>query len=309
MTTNKSYKKTNKNSKKKFNVKKKSTKMPIARVIDFGTADANQSVMQQYRDISGFDRPLDDIVSSNVSYLEELSRDLMKGVSEYLSENQSEIAVKIRRLGVTPASMPVIDVPAARKCASLPKKAGINMIAGIRVYPVPSDDPGGFATAVDLVQLIFGRDARSEVSRMELKARRRTVSAMSEYQLEWLDQNDPEKLQAAIDKLIRPTFSLTTREEKEAFLLLPDGWSRGRPERGLMVLAILSMLPLLKKLVSAGAGKPILTAALARLEHDLKLARVSRPCTVHRDGVPHFWAAELKRLGLSHLNVPLVKLR
>jgi len=308
MTKTKSNK-TSKNIKKKFKAKTKSTNMTITQVIDFTTAGADQSVIQNYSDIAGIDRPLDDLVSSNVSHLQDFSIDIMKEVCEYLLANQCEIAVKTRRLGVTPASKPVIDVSAARKSASLPKKARINMIAGIHIYPVPSDDPGGFAIAVDLVQLLFGPDARAEMSRMAFKARRGRVSAMSEHQLEWLDQSDPAKLQAAIDKLIRPTFSLTTREERDAFLLVPDGWSRGRPERGLMVLAILSMLPVLKKLVSAGAGKPILTAALARLEHDLKLARVSRPCTVHRDGVPHFWAAELKRLGLSHLNVPLVKLR
>jgi hypothetical protein len=287
----------------------KPSQTPLTRVMDVAHVDEASETHQKYMDIAGVARPLDDFVCSDSIGLQALGDDLRKGISDQLATNISEIALRVQLLNISPASAAEIDVHEARRKAQLPKRCGVDMISGIRLCPMPHSDESGFGIGTFLVSVYFGNNVRAEVARIGAKSRFRSVPGAIEKDLEWIDSGDPVAMKRLVDLLIMPDFSMPRIEEQARFFSLEKGWGSGRARRGWLMLAALSMLPVRKKLIAAGAGKPIVTSALARAQHRLKQAQAPRACSVHRDGLPHFWAAEVRRLGFSDFAVPLIKLR
>lgn len=284
---------------------------PIDRIIDFVGISDDSDMKEAYRAMFGQARPLDDLVASNLGETNKISMALMTDLKRKCTTDSFEVGIQVRRIRVAPGSAVEVDIPSARKAVRLPKDDGVGAIAAIQLYPVPhNSDPRGFGIAVDTVTVFFGTNARSAVTRAEAKARsRNSVRQMYSTSI-WLDPNDDDALKNALNQLLRPRFADQAKSQETSLISLPEGWKddEARALRELVMLQCLSMLPLKKKLIVVGAGRPLLTRALASAEHRMSEVCKGTTSAIHRDGVPHFWFGESRRLGLDDVSVPLIKL-
>lgn len=283
----------------------------LDRILKFAEVPDGSELYEAYLAVSGLGRPLDDLVASHNAEANKISAALRKALKRKTDDSSWEIGLQVQHFGSTPGSAAVLDIPAARKAAKLHKNAGVDAIAAIRIYPVEGgSDDCNFDIELDILTILFGSNARSAIARGNSKSRARASLGLVHSELKWLDPHDDDALKSACNQLMAPRLAGLPKSDHSAPLILCESWDtdEARGLRSFVSLMHLSMLPMKKKLIVSGEGKPIVTGAIADAEHRLSKACKGTPPIIHRDGVPHFWFSELRRLGLDDFSVPLVKL-
>ena len=255
-----------------------------------------------------------------------ISESVERSVLRQWRTTPTEWGVQTTRICVVPGSAAVIDVRAARKAFRLYSQADVDAIVIVTVGPVPLEtDPLGFGLAVDVRAIVFGPNAQAKLTLIEAKSRPRRAGRpshrgaeprrsgagwMSRSPIVWYKSDDKAALKLELAKLFNPLLTATP-EGAGHQMPMPDSWDEPEAKqlRGFVTLMARSMLPLKKALMLIGAGQSVVIGAIANAELELKKARRASEPVIPADGVPHFWFAELRRLGLDNISVPLVKLR
>lgn len=282
----------------------------IEQVIDFTGAPEIPVLNQQYRDIAGLDRPMDELTSANREELNLFSKDLSKVVRKYLRKNKCDAALVVERIGVTSGNAPVFETPHYRKCLRAPKR-NVDMIAGFRSYPWPSDNPDRlFDIVIESVRLIFGPEARAALSPGRPKKRRRVTVSENLRTVTWLDASNRKDIQNAIDMIVKPTLTVPA-DRRDSLLERPPEWigKEAGLQRALVMFVSHSLMPWAKTIVAANTGRSLLAGVQATSDQRLNDARKVRPASVHRDAIIQLWGCEYVRMGMIGFRVPVVKLR
>lgn len=295
----------------KTNTARFATKKSVRdRIHEFARTTETPDVAAMYDAILGFERPLDDLVVINQPALGVTRRLVVSDLEAYLNAQPSRVGREVTRIAITPGSNADISIPDVRKAAALYKRAGVDAISTVRFRPVPDeDDPNGFRFVVELVTLVFGDRAEGKLSAKRLRRRRGSGFALPNTQ--WTEPHDTEAIRAAVRGLFSPNYTGVPVGNSSTDPAAPPTWSdeAERNRRAYVTMMAMAQLPLKYMLVLNGAGGPILARALAEAQHSLREACKAAPPVIHRDGVAHFFFAELRRLGLEDIAVPLVKLR
>lgn len=280
------------------------------RVLEFANASEAPQLRQKYEAIFGISRPIDDVLAANQFLLKKMVPLASSALDAHVIAHPYPVFRQVTRVEITPGSNAEVSVIAARKAAKIYERAGVDVIAAVRLRPVPHEtDANDFALSVELEALFFGENAEAKVA---AKARTsRPPPGVIRSSAQRIDSGDTTALSAAIDRLLKPNFTGLPLEDLFNDPPPPPNWS-GSTQRGLrayVMLMALAQLPLKKMLVLHGAGGPIFAQAIAEAKRALKAACKAAPPVVDRDGVPHFFFPELRRIGLDDVSVPLVKLR
>ena len=204
-----------------------------------------------------------------------------------------------------PPTGQVIDVPQARKAAQVYKRAKVDGVAGVRLCAVPDPETGDICIGTDVVALFGGNGARTKVGNALQRARTRLGMGRSD--IEWLSRDDLDAVSAAFSSIFdAPWPGLSVPDSFNPGAAFNEASSPGL--RALITLMCRSQLSLRRMLIYFGDAKPICKGAIGTVEHALKMQCTQDPEILHRDLIPHFWFAELRRLGLDHMSVPAIKL-
>jgi len=284
----------------------------LDRLISFINPPPGSNVGQAYAAIAGEGIPINELLASHLPATKMISEAIIEGLKKQANDTAIDIGFRNVKIGTLSPAEVEIDVNGLRKDAELYRKAEVDVIAAIRLQPVPwNDDPLGFGLEIALTFLFFGPNARASIAAVEAKRRApRKAKHRTLAPIEWIDASDETAIAGAVQSVVGVSLLGPKIADLEAAGGVPAGWKAhaASGKRALVTLSILSMLPLRKKLIAAGGGKPMLTAALASAEHRLAVATRGREPIVHRDGIPHFWFQEFKRLSLDNIAVPLVML-
>jgi hypothetical protein len=277
----------------------------IGRVLEFAGAIDDPALRAHYDGITGLDCPLDELVSSDVVQSEALADGLAAGVGRHRLDQPGVVAVQTQHLAVTPGSAPEFDIPAIRKMG--PKK-GSDAISAIDLFPIPDAlDPFGFAIEIVMRTIHFGPNVPFGPSGRIHNTGTKAFPEAGPVSSARPTTMDEAELRVAIKRLVEPRLTVPPGEESNNGLFYPDDWNDGRALRAWVMLQVWSMLPIKKRLMAMDTGRAILTGELAHAEDRLSRACKRHPCPIHRDGVPHFWFGEARRLDLRGLSVPLIK--
>lgn len=286
-------------------------KSEIDRILAFACADAPHT-RDVYSAITGLEGSINDLSMANFGQIKRIEETVMAALSARIAQANEQWAVRSTIVDVVPGSKVVIDVPKARTALRFYAKADVNTIMTVSCAPVPqSSDPTGFGIAVEARALIFGANARAMAQRVDTKSRIRNTGFCGPISTAWYEPNDQAALKKALHDMFRPSMVHLPSLEGTHEACVPDGWNKAsaRRLRGLMTLMTRSLLPTKKALGFVGEGKSMMVGAITAAEVAMKKAcRSSRP-PVHPDGLLHFWFEEQRRLGLTDVTVPLVKLR
>jgi len=275
-------------------------------LIDYVGARELPEVSNKYLAICGAARPIDEANAGNRSLMSQFDQEVASALQKHFEVAPSSLGVQVSRLAVRPGDAAVISVAELKKLGGEYRAAEVDVIAGVRLSPVPRSGPTP-AIAIDLVALIWGPEARY---RLEGRRRKRPPrGGIARSAARWIASEDIEAVKAAVSGVFSPSFTelpdddLSDDEDVDIAEQAEPGF------HALLTLMARSQLPLRNALFALGAGKPIVAGALAQVEHSLKVACKAEREILHRDEIAHFWFSELRRLGLDHISVPVVKLR
>ena len=304
----------NSKSKKKFTVKIKSklggvasqlVNFPVECMLKYVGANENPGLLDNYNGILGVDHPMDELLCSNVGESERVSSGLTTALERHFGAGPRWVGMWSRRFGVTPGSNPEIDVVRLRKM--VPRKAD-DSLGSIDLYPVPqASDPSGFGIAIDVRGMLIGVNGDARFPSPH--ARRSRIGSLGNVALTWVPSIDAAELANEVALWVKPRFTLPLELERKIGLNFPDDWESGRDLRAITMLEIWSMLPMKKRLFGTGVGRSISIGEFAESDRRLRLACKKGAASIHRDGVPHFWFGEHLRRDITHLAVPLIKIR
>lgn len=286
-------------------------KKPTDIILNYAGADECPIRAAIYNSILGRERPLDDLVLSNLPEQGRLKTHLATAFERGGLGPSSMIGVQIARCAITPGSQIEVAVPVLRKAGSFYQKAGVDTISMPRLCPVPfASDPLGFGLACDLVTLIFGEDAEAKIRSANIKSRYRRVDGPERSVISWFMLSDEVQLDAALKKMFTAPWFGCPKDETWNVEAAPPDWGSEAAQgvRGNATLAARAMVPMKRGLVLSGAGKSLTAEAVATAEYNIKTAAQTAPAPLHRDRVPHFFASEFRRRGLD-IDVPFVRLR
>lgn len=275
-------------------------------LIEFLGASALPEVSAKYQALSGADRPVEKPLASDRALMKEIHRSLYRDLLNYLAEHPCEVGLQVTRLGVVEGNAAVISVMEARKPKALYERAKVDGFAGVRFCPVPQADPAGLGVAVDLVVVVFGQDARSKLA--TAAARSRGIARFERSTIEWFGPGDTGSIEMVLKSMTSPPFNGLPRGDPFADRQGAFGPGCGSGLRAMITLMCRAQLPVSKALVGFGGGKRMVTRALADIDDSLKLRCKIGPEIVHQNEIPHFFFAEMRRLGWDHISVPIVKL-
>jgi hypothetical protein len=280
---------------------------PCEQIMIFAQVNKRENIEPLYRGIMGEGRQPDIFLASNIPEAQVLADDLAIGLRSHLEKNPSEVSLVIKRLATTTSLSPVVDTPAVRRAMAPPHGLATDFLSGLRIYSIPGENPAkDVLIQVDAWTLVFGANVHTATERISAAKRGKESGARGHYS--WLDLGEPRRLHEPLASMVVPSFAVPN-DVQGSDIVFPSEWHENgaRPARGYRELQVLSMIPMAKKLMAKGAGIPILEAALARAEYRLTASRKGRGSVIHRDGFPHFWAGEERRLWLNR-SVPLVKM-
>lgn len=284
----------------------------IDRILEFARCGEDEHSRSTYSAILGLQGSITDLSLVNFGQMKRIEEAVAKALLARFAEANDQWAVRSTLIDIVPGSKVVIDVPKARTALRLYAKAEVNTIMTVFPAPVPlSSDPTGFGMAVEARALVFGANAQAFVQRPDTKSRIRNTVSRYPTATAWCESNDATALKKVLRDMFRPSLTQLPVLEGAPETIIPDGWNKAsaRRLRGLMTLMTRSMLPTKKALGFVGEGKAMVVGPITAAEVAMKKAcRSARP-PVHPDGLPHFWFEELRRLGLTNVTVPLIKLR
>lgn len=284
----------------------------IERILAFARCGEDGHAGAIYSAIIGLEGSITDLSLANFSQMERLEEAVAAALLARFAQTNDQWAIRSTLADVVPGSKVVIDVPKARAALRFYAKAEVNTIMTVLPAPVPlASDPTGFGMAVEARALVFGPNAQAIMQRADIKSRIRGTGSRSATSMVWYQPNDAAALKKELRNMFRPSWIQLPLLEGAQEAAPPDGWNKAsaRRLRGLVTLMTRSMLPTKKALGFVGEGKSMAVGAITAAEIGMKKAcRSSRP-PVHPDGLPHFWFDELRRLGLTDVAVPLIKLR
>lgn len=257
-----------------------------------------------YEAVLGIARPVSQALSSDVSAVEACSASINAQLRRAFREG-GEYAVEVTRIGTAPLENVRFDISEARKAATLYSKAGVDVVAGLRLCPA-IDPEIGACMALDQIAIIGGRDAKIKLDDAFMRSRKRDAYRRSP--AVWSPIGRRALMRDSLTALFRPPWHRLPEGDPfyDPDLVFSDDWDPGR--RALMTLMSRSQLPLRNMLVGFGAGKPIVSAAIGSVEHLLKGRCRAGPEIVHRDEIAHRWFDELRRRGLDDISVPVLLL-
>lgn len=287
-------------------------KSEIDRILAFARCGDDEHTRAVYSAIIGLDGSFTELSMANFGQMERIEEAVVAALSARIAQTNEQWAVRSTLVEVVPGSKVVIDVPKARTTLRFYAKAEVNTIMTVIAAPVPlSSDPTGFGMAVATRALVFSANARAMVQRADTKSRIRSTGSCSPISTAWYEPNDEAALKKVLRDMSRPSLTQLPLLDGAQEATLPDGWNKpsARRLRGLTTLMTRSMLPTKKALGLVGEGKSIVVGPITTAEVAMKKARRFDRPPVHPDGLPHFWFEELRRLGLTDMTVPLIKLR
>ena len=223
-----------------------------------------------------------------------------------------EIAVQMEPVQLSGGSAAMLDIGRAKTSARVFKKTGIASVSGVALYGFPDvRDELRFGILVVVWTVFWGENIRPALE--AARARGRTITldpSLPKATFEWLPPGRKIPLKEALDQLFcSRSFGWPIPDDDE-FAAGIAGWTKASfaRKRAFTLFQTLSMIAMEWLFFGFNEGevlmKPIINGAKLRLK-----SRKVLPTDVHRDAVAHFWWRELRRLGLSDLTVPLIKLR
>lgn len=273
-------------------------------------ASDSTELQSQYGALLGLARPPEEVMVCNEPILKALVRGVAQAAKAHASDAVCPIGLQIVRVAVSPGSEAKIDVVAARKCVALYKKMSPDVICAVRVCPIPSlSDPYKFDMATDLAVLFFGNEVGSPFRRSIRRSR--AYREVRQSDIRWVDVNDKTVLRSAVKELLMPPYmalpAVSLFDDPPKSVEWAEDSNKGL--RRLVTLMCRSQLPLKRMVHATGAGKHVVAGPMTAAEHALKQQCKTAPAVLHRDEIPHFWFAELRRLGFDDISVPFMKLR
>lgn len=282
----------------------------VDRIVARAEATNDPQLSAQYDAIFGRGRPIDDLMATNLELLSRMRPSVLAALRAHLNNHEVPVFRQVTRLGSTPGSNAEISVPAIRKAARLYEQAKIDVIAAVHFIPEPNAaDPHGVGFRLELRVLFFGEAADSKVYAKERSSRSRKKFKRSPVQK--IDAGDRTALSEALKQIITPGYTGVPIEDLFLNFEVGSSWAddADRGLRALFTMMARAQLPLKSMLVLHGAGKSVFAHAITEAKRQLDAACKAGPFVIHRDGLVHFFFAELRRLGLHDVSVPLVMLR
>ena len=297
------------NRRRKALRRKTSKKSTLERVLKFVGAAKFENAQRVYKSIFGVASPVNQLLSSYLATNASLLPQVATALREHLDANPGEVGVQTTRVGNTPGSNAVISLADVKKVLKPYLVSGLDVIARLDLRPVVDGfDAHSFGYAIEVDALIFGPEAQSKLQLAARKSRR--VDPFVRTDTRWCSSDDFETIDLALASVLKPSFLEPPRVHLFSDLESPANWptkSQRDLQRYVKAMA-LAQLPLKKSLLLVGAGRHILLSPIGRAEHSLRVRCKRDQLEIHRDEVPHALFSELRRLGLSDVSVPVVKL-
>lgn len=261
---------------------------------------ASDDTKRKYEALRGIGLPVDDLVASNRVAMDMIAASAAKAVRKHVKAGSLELGFQVTRLGIVDGGAAEISVSDVRKLGSIYKRAGVDAIGAPRVCPVLQPDSATPGLAVDFCSLFFGKGAAGKLANAEYRERYRGGPTRSA--VEMLDPRKGSSVKLAFLRMLNaPLGSLPPGEAHD---------EDGVGDVGAFVtLMARSQLRLNKTLVLVGAGKPIMNAITGGLDHTRRKACKEADEVVHIDTLVHFLFAEVRRLGMHDIAVPIVRYR
>ena len=278
-------------------------------MIEYVGAAGLPEVSAKYVALCGADRPVAKPLVCDRVLMKEVELGLFRDLRDHLAQSPSDVGLQVTRLGVVPGDAAVISVMDARKPKGLYERAKVDGIAVVRFCAVPQTDAFVPGIAVDLVTIVFGQDVKSKLATAAARSRGPDGFGRSPYQ--WFEGDDEDYIddvEMALTNAFSPPFHGLPRWDPFGDLGAQFDAQCVTGLRATITLMCRSQLPLKKALIGFGGGKRMVKRTLTDVDDSLKSRCKAGPAIVHQDEIPHFWSAELRRLGWGHISVPIVKL-
>ena len=276
-----------------------------SRLITYGGALASPERVERYEALCGAARPVMKAIASDCVAMDELKNAIAADIRKQFAGIPTRIGIHVARLGVFNGAAVDVSLDEVKKGGLLYKNAGVDGISTIRFCSVPQDDPAVTGIAIDLITLVWGDNADRLV--FASTHRKRGPDFFSRAPMQWWEPDDPDGLDLALDMMFSPPFDgLPFLDPTNGELVRFDAQS-DRGLRELLTLMCRSQVQISKMMVGYRSGKGIIKRALIRVDELMVRRCKSVREILTQEEIPHFWFAEVRRLELNHISVPIVK--
>ena len=276
-----------------------------SRLITYGGALALPERAERYETLCGAARPVTKAIASDCVAMDELKNAIAADIRKQFAGIPTRIGIHVARLGVFNGAAVDVSLDEVKKGGLLYKNAGVDGISTIRFCSVPQDDLAVTGIAVDLITLVWGDNADRLV--FASTHRKRRTDIFSRAPMQWWEPDDPDGLDLALDMMFSPPFDgLPFLDPTNGELVRFDAQS-DPGLRELLTLMCRSQVQLSKMMVGYRSGKGIIKRALIRVDELMVRRCKSVREILTQEEIPHFWFAEVRRLELNHISVPIVK--
>lgn len=277
-----------------------------AKIIEHVGATDQPEIAAKYEALCGAARPVSKAIASDIMAMNELKNSIATDLRNELSANPRAIGIRVDRLGVLNGATPKISIEEVKKGGKVYSKAKVDGFSAIRFCPAPKADSSEPGTAVDLVTLLIDKEADRLVYASTYRSRAR--DAFNRSPILWWEPDDPRAIDEALSIMFSSPFNQLplkdpTLDGKAQF----DGVN-GSGHRAFLTLMFRSQLQLGKMMVGYGIGKALIKRALTSVEGFMGKRCKAAPEILNDEEILHFFFAELRRLELDHVSVPIVRL-
>ncbi len=283
----------------------------LARMLKYAGVTDDPERRQRYLALVGC-QVHDELLSCNLVQGKNLVSEMSSGLSKVASAPGFEIAVQIQRFATSPSSRIDFDVKEARQRVRDYKEVGVSSISSIVPVDLPlTNDRSQFVVEPQVRSLLFGPSISGPMEQRRRTFRKSALSNDGATTLEWIDAEDGESLRQAVEDVIAPPLVGGSSGKDAAEAAGIEWWMKPKraAHRAWVILQVYSMLSMKKRYKAQGHGKSLLEPALSgAYERYRQLRSIDGPA-IHRDAVLHFWAEEIRLLGLDDYRLPLVRTR
>ena len=255
--------------------------------------------------------PMSQLSACNLIALQFIEKEVYRAIKRGAHGDDFQVGLLTETFKPTPASELMVPMKQLRSSPRNFSKAGVSSISWFGFVDVPDlSDSSGWALQPQMRALLFGQHAQQSVARARMSSLGSARAAGAN--IEWIDVESKKAVRNAVKQVFYfPLVGSQESRDAAAAEGLDGAWmkaSRVGP-RSVVHLAVLSLLPLNRAVMSQHAGRGIIEPALrAVLEQQRQDFRGVEPA-IHRDGIAQFWAKEFRRLGFDGISVPVVQIR
>lgn len=277
-----------------------------SRLIRYVEATDLPEIAVKYEASLGYARPVRLALASDLVACNVLKDGLSAEVRDRLAKTPTGFGLQVARAGVVSGSAARISLQGILKAKKLYERAGIDGFSGVRLCAVPLEDPTHMGIALDLVTFMIGTESDRLVYASTVRSR--TPEAFAKTSIQWWEPDDLEGLDVALNRMFCAPFNRLPDCDQT----LGEGCDFDpRSESGLRALIVLmcrSQVQLSKMMVGYGSGKAMLSRAFTNVKSAMAERCKAASEILSDEEIIHFWFAELRRLELDDISVPIIRL-